>query len=634
MASIFNSLHIGYSGLNAAQVGVDVTSHNIANVDTEGYTRQRVVTSASAPVSSSNGITGNGTQITEIASIFDKYVFDRYVSASESKANSDYKRNTLEELSTYFPDIDGVGIKADLNSYFDLWQSFSDNPDNESIKIALAQQTQTLSQNIAQTRDKITTLQSSIDSQMVTYVNEVNSMAKEITELNVSINQIESTSEDNANDLRDKRNVLEEGIAKLIGGEAFVGLIESNTPVDTNIAIDHGGYSLQVAGFNIIDDASFHPIGVTNSTNSDGLHDLYYERQDNVKIPISQDIKGGKIGAILELRGSNENSLTGNHESGALQDTINMLDSFAAGLIESTNNIYANSASVQMSSNKVDFNEEISLLNSDEHISEGDFDIIVYDVDGNEVATRTIYIDSSTQMNNSSSTITTPDGNTRQNSIVEQIKASEDDNDDGSAINDIDDFINPIFLNPTEVDKKDGSLNFSLNSGFEEQGYTFAIVDSSTNSTNFAGAMGMNRFFDGDSAKNIELNHSLSEDTSKISASSIPVDGDNQVATQMIDLQFQNIDFYNSNNKYTDSIYGFYDSIVTNVGSATNAEVIRNDTVTAHYNAVGLEYDSISKVSIDEELTNLIRYQTSYGAASKVITTIDQMMQTLLGLKQ
>jgi len=52
------------------------------------------------------------------------------------------------------------------------------------------------------------------------------------------------------------------------------------------------------------------------------------------------------------------------------------------------------------------------------------------------------------------------------------------------------------------------------------------------------------------------------------------------------------------------------------------------------FNATELEYYSVSKVSIDEEMTNLIKYQTSYGAAAKVITTIDQMMDTLLGIKQ
>ena len=95
------------------------------------------------------------------------------------------------------------------------------------------------------------------------------------------------------------------------------------------------------------------------------------------------------------------------------------------------------------------------------------------------------------------------------------------------------------------------------------------------------------------------------------------------------------VDFKESYKKTSvDTIYGFYDDIVTRVGTRTNAAITANNSITAQFNAIKQEQDSISKVSIDEEMANLIRYQTSYGAAAKVITTIDQMMTTLLGLKQ
>ena len=72
----------------------------------------------------------------------------------------------------------------------------------------------------------------------------------------------------------------------------------------------------------------------------------------------------------------------------------------------------------------------------------------------------------------------------------------------------------------------------------------------------------------------------------------------------------------------------------TNVGIQAAKAATQNDTITAQFNAVEQEYESITKVSIDEEMTNLIRYQTAYGASAKVITTVDQMLNTLLGLKQ
>jgi flagellar hook-associated protein 1 FlgK len=73
--------------------------------------------------------------------------------------------------------------------------------------------------------------------------------------------------------------------------------------------------------------------------------------------------------------------------------------------------------------------------------------------------------------------------------------------------------------------------------------------------------------------------------------------------------------------------------MVTKVGTKANSVITSNDSITAQYNAIKQQQDSISGVNIDEEMANLIRYQTSYGAAAKVITTIDQMMTTLLGIK-
>ena len=95
MASIFNALHIGYTGLNAAQIGIDTTGHNISNAETEGYSRQRVVTSTAFPVSVDPGQRGNGTQITEIVRIYDSFVFNRYSNTAQSKSYSDTMKKHL-----------------------------------------------------------------------------------------------------------------------------------------------------------------------------------------------------------------------------------------------------------------------------------------------------------------------------------------------------------------------------------------------------------------------------------------------------------------------------------------------------------------------------------------------------------
>jgi flagellar hook-associated protein 1 FlgK len=623
MASIFNALHIGYSGLNAAQIGIDTTGHNISNAETEGYTRQRVVTSAAISTHTNVGERGNGVKITEITRIFDSFVSARYETAAQNKQYSDTLKKNLTELSSYFPDIENVGIKQDLQNYFNSWQSLAANPNNTAIMVDLAQQTQVLTQHLSQTRSQISTLQNSLDGQIKVNVEEVNRIGQQIADINKAINVAESDDISNANDLRDKRGVLEMSLKKLIGASVFTGYIKSNMPVDSNIAMENGTYNIQIGGFNVVDGSSFHPIGMDSKDNSGNFNDIFYERQDGVRFPIGEKVTGGSIGAMLELRGSKLGS-DGVFENGFLQETMNSLDVFAKGLIESTNNIYAQSATSSMQSTLLPFGDQQALLSTDENFKAGTFDLIAYDINGNEVARRSVNINASTVMDNASVTNVLSDGVT-PNSIAQQLQAQKDDNADNNALNDIDDMLTATFAKPSNV------FTLSMNGTYAEAGYTFAIAD---HGSNFAGVTGMSRFLDGNNAKNITLNASLQSNASDIRAFKAPSDGGNDTALDMVQLQFSSIDFKEGyNTSSSDTIYGRFDNLVTKVGTRTNAVIANNDSITAQFNAIKQEQDSISKVSIDEEMANLIRYQTSYGAAAKVITTIDQMMTTLLGIK-
>ncbi|MDP3302344.1 MAG: flagellar hook-associated protein FlgK [Sulfuricurvum sp.] len=624
MASIFNALHIGYSGLNAAQVGIDTTGHNIANAETEGYTRQRVVTSEATPVAITPGARGNGTKISEIIRVFDSFVNNRYSATAQSKEYSDTLKKNLEELSTYFPDIDNVGIKEDLKNYFDLWQSLASNPSNTAVKVALAQQAQTLTQHISQTQAKIEALQQSTDDQLLANVEEVNRIGAQIANLNAAIDTAESDGVSNANDLRDQREMLSMSLNKLIGATVFSGNLRTNMPVDSNIATKTGSYTIQVGGFNVVDGSFFHPIGIDAKSNAGQFNDIYYERQDGVKFPFADKITGGKIGALIELRGSLIGA-DGKFKDGLLNETMKTFDVFSKGLIEGTNNLYAQAATGSMQSNALSFSDNQSLLSTDENFKSGTFDLVAYDINGNEVARRSVTINTSTVIANASATNLLSDGVT-PNSIAQQLQAQKDDTGDNNALNDIDDMITATFAKPSNI------FGLSMKGNYASAGFTFSIED---HGTNFAGVTGINRFFDGNNAKNIELSAPLKTNASDIRAFKAPSFGDNQTALDMVQLQFSSFDFIEGYNKsVSTTIYGYFDLAVTRVGTRTNSVIAANDTITAQFNAIKQEHDSISKVSIDEEMANLIRYQTSYGAAAKVITTIDQMMVTLLGLKQ
>ncbi|MFA6197068.1 MAG: flagellar hook-associated protein FlgK [Sulfurimonas sp.] len=626
MSSIFNTLSVGYSGLSASQAGISTTSHNITNAETDGYTRQVVVTAASTPLSTTGGLVGNGTDVVGIKRIFDNFVFDRYTSLASDKEYSDFEKKTLEQLSTYFPEIDNTGIKSDLHEYYNMWQTFSDNPDNASIKLALSKQTQLLSEHVKYTQDLVKSLQSDLNNQLQVNVNEVNSLAKQLAETNRAIDTAEAGGAFDANDLRDKRNVLERDLSKLIGTESATGRLESNIQINSNSNIKTGDYSLSVNGLNLVDGATYHPIYISSLESRNGFYQLSYERQDGVLIPIEEKINGGKIGSILNLRGGVIDTTSGVPVDGVLQNALAEINAFATGLIESTNNLYAASPTTTMTSNSLSIAPTDALMSSSLNFKAGAFNLIVYDVDGNAVATRKINIDVATTMT----------GAVGSNSIEAQMGAQADDNADGNANNDIDDFLR---FNWATYAGGDHAVEFSLNPTAESNGYTFAIQDVQTNTnftsgSNFAGALGMSRFFDGTDATNMSLTASLQINPTSMSAGLAPVAGDNQLALNMIQHQFEQFDFKVGNKTYTTTANGMFDVIATGVGTATNSAITKNETTSAQFNAVEMEYFSTSKVSIDEEMTNLIKFQTSYGAAAKIITTIDQMMQTLLGIKQ
>jgi flagellar hook-associated protein 1 FlgK len=628
MPSIFNSLNIGYTGLNASQAGVNTTSHNISNAETDGYTRQRVITEAATPIDTFAGQVGNGVDIQTIARIFDNFVFERYTSVSADKEYADFSEQTLNELSTYFPEIEGVGIKSDIAAYYNMWQTLADNPGNDSIKLALAQQTEILTKNITETQNRVIGLQNQVNEQIKVNITEVNSFAEQLAGVNKAIDIAESGSDFTANDLRDKRNVIERSLARLIGAEVTSGQIKSNIRVDSSSNTVTGGYSLSVNGFNIVDGSSFHKLNVENENNKNGFYEISYERQDGVLIPMDKDIPGGRIGAILDLRGKSDlRSNDGVPSDGILQKTVSQLNAFSQQLIESTNNIYAESATDKMTSNSTFLSPTDAIVSSGVNINKGSFNVNIYDIDGKVVSNREIKIDESTVMT----------GVPGSNSIQGQLEKNVDDNADSSGINDVDDFLQ---FNWATYSDGNNAMELFMTPEKIGKGYSFGIEDQLNNNddfstgTNFAGAMGLSRFFDGEDARSISLNTGFKQNPTNISPGKSPTAGDATLALDMVQQQFEEYDFKVGKISYETTMYGMFDVTATDVGTETNAAILYNETVSAKFNATQMEYESVSKVSIDEEMTNLIKYQTSYGASAKIITTIDQMLQTLLGLKQ
>ena len=243
-------------------------------------------------------------------------------------------------------------------------------------------------------------------------------------------------------------------------------------------------------------------------------------------------------------------------------------------------------------------------------LENGGFDLVVYNDNGEEVARREIVVN----MDSSDPKFSTLEG------IIAQINTPNiDDNNDNNPNNDVDDFYEAKLING----------QFIL---LPKEDNTYVGLDR--DSANFGGSMGVNKFFEGKDAFTIKLKKELSEDPSKIHAYKAPNEGNNEVANEMLQLQFQEITFYKNDRAIKNTISGFYRTTTSALANETQNISVKKETTQTLFTSIQNEYYSISGVNIDEELINLEKFQRGYQANAKVITTINQMLDALFGIKQ
>lgn len=605
MGGILTSLNTSYTGLQAHQAMVDTTGNNIANASDEFYARQKVALKPQNPLNKGNYNIGTGVQIESIVRAHDEFVFQRYGRAAQEKEFYQTQYDKLRETASLFPDLEGVGIYDDLQQYFNSWKDLSKNPKDPAQKQLLVQSAQTLIRGIRSAYDNIVSMQKKTSEELALRIDEVNRIGKQIAEINKKLSIKESHVDlSYANDLRDQRDKLEFELRELIGGAVFKSNLKTNISIDSR-DVDYGeNYVMNVAGgFNIVDGVNFHPLVVKASHNGEFLNHVFFQNQDYRPVDITNNLLEGKIGGLIKMYADGEDGSV----PGRLQKYLDMVNTFAEGFIEATNNIYAQSATGFVQSKFLNLRNDQSLTNSDYNIQEGSFDIVIYDSDGEEIGVKKIEITPFTTIQD----------------IVKQINANTDDNNDKNTLNDIDDYFTANY--DTQLGK------FQIMP--KNQNHVFIGIRD--HGSNLPGAFGLNSFFDGDNAGNIELNLLYVQDPTKLRSWGSPASGNTDVANMMQRLQFDEITFQESKiNKQNMQIAQYYRLLGGAIATDTQSVKTTLDTKTALLSAAKKEHLGISQVSVDEEMVNLIKFQSGYAANAKVVSTIDKMIDTLLGLKQ
>ncbi|EQB2455863.1 flagellar hook-associated protein FlgK [Campylobacter upsaliensis] len=605
---IFATLHTGVTGLKASEVQIATTGNNISNANATFYTRQRVVQTTNGYITTGGVQVGTGTAIESIVRLHDEHAYFKLKNASTQQEYTGYLGQVLEEISQRFPDLKNTGILNNLENYNKAWNDFASNPNENATKIALVNATKTLAESVNEAHSTLKKVQQKVNDDIKSTVEEINRIGEEIAHINKQIYGEEALPTDHANELRDRRDELELTLSKLVSAVASKNEIVQDNRFEQTITDPGHHYNLSIEGFSIVDGVNFHPLKL-DYDDKNKSYSIYYQTPDEKIHDLTAKLKGGQLGAQLDLRGRDYDKLEGAYDNGILQGYIDSLNTFSKTLITETNNLYAGSAKNSATSDYLEgLTGDVPLMNYDRTIQAGTFDIVIYDEKGNEEVRKSITIDVTTTMND----------------LMRQIKANTDDNGNKNNQDDVDDFINASF----SFDSKSNSGLFQINA---KNGFKVSLEDKGTN---FAGAFSVGGFFSGKDASDIRVKESLLSDPSTVRASKNGVDSGNDMANQIIQLQYDKVSFYNKDGTIDElTMEEYYRKFTGKIASdGENNNVIHKSNMTL-YNSVYAEYQSKSGVNTNEELAALIQWQSSYGAAAKIVSTVDQMLDTLLGLK-
>ncbi|HXE94908.1 MAG TPA: flagellar hook-associated protein FlgK [Dongiaceae bacterium] len=213
ISALFNTAS---SSLAAQRAALDVTSENIANVNTEGYSRQRVILET-APTTSQNGIPiGGGVNVAAVQRIYDNVLNKQINDGTTLLGNNESKSNALLQVEPYLNEISGNSIGDAMQGLTDAWQSLSLNPAGVSERQTVLGKAQILVDTFHQVSGGIVNAQTFADQSLTAAATDVSSKAAAIADLNTQIKATELAS-GNANELRDHRDLLLQQLSKIVG---------------------------------------------------------------------------------------------------------------------------------------------------------------------------------------------------------------------------------------------------------------------------------------------------------------------------------------------------------------------------------------------------------------------------------
>lgn len=315
-----NLANLGITGLFAAQKRMQVTGHNINNIDTAGYNRQSVLVETAGSVGSGNGYYGRGVQVVTVQRSYDNFLYQQLVRSQTTGAALVSYGTEIAQLDNLFSDRT-VGVSPALQNFFNGLEAVASQPADPSARQELLGRAESLATQIRDATSYMNRVNENINTQVGTTVTQINSYLERIDNVNKQIVAAKGTTPGHEpNDLLDQREQLVSELGQLID----VRTVEQ----DGRMSITTAGGQMLLGGESIYplhavrsaENPERMVVGFTSALNVDGKMVVSEFREGT--------IKGGALGGLLQFR----------QES--LEPAINALGRLAVGLAHTVNDIH------------------------------------------------------------------------------------------------------------------------------------------------------------------------------------------------------------------------------------------------------------------------------------------------------
>ncbi|WP_432661940.1 flagellar hook-associated protein FlgK [Wukongibacter baidiensis] len=505
MASTFTGMSISLSGLYASQSALYTTNNNISNVNTPGYSRQVSNQTNGSPIVSGNIMIGTGPNTTSVTRVRNEFLDTKYWNENSQLGEWEVKSNILLEIEGIFAEPSDYGINKAMNDFYVALEEVSKDPTSMAARALLFETGTAICDSLNTTAQKLIDLQQEINNTIKIKVGEINSLTKQIADLNEQIYELELNG-GNANELRDQRTLLVDDLSKIIEVEAQeiqVGTLPNGEP-DLKFQITLNGHYL-------VNHDQTNELECYEADTSSTGEPLWGIRWEDTGVDVEP--KGGELKGYFDLRdGTGENG-----EYKGIPYYMEELDQFARTFAMA-------------------FNEGIY-------------------ADGNKYY-------------------------------------------EGHA----------------------GGYGLDGSTGIRFFTYDDMSSDDFMNS-----GLDMDSRYSEVTALNISISSDVQDDLNKIAASSEPGEESNNENIQDMIAVCNDDEVFNQGNTQD-----YINSVITTLGTESQYATRRMENEMSMVKQIEYNRLSISSVSIDEEMVNMVKYQQSYVAASKMINVWKEIYEVTI----